>query len=170
MFALCGFIRYPSPMNRKAVFLIFISVLSGLNLGTVRQAEDPIRDTQTNPILYEQKKEEEKDGVKGPLLYHVNNYPRETFFIDPPYEADKKNSAKETSTEEAPVPAGISGWWEEQPTTPQTASPAGTVAEPLRESLPKEQQDRDHGVPDQTAASAPDAKHDSEGKGTDYWW
>jgi hypothetical protein len=157
-------------MDRRTAFLIFVSVLAGLNLGTVRQTEDPIRDTQTNPILYEQKKEEDKDGVKGPLLYHVNNYPRETFFIDPPYELDKKNSTKKTVTEEAPAPASAPGWWEEQPAVPQTASPEETVAEPPRESLPKEEQTRNRGASDESAAPATDAKHASESKGTDYWW
>jgi len=43
-------------MNQRALFFIFLCLIAGLNLGTVRKTDDPIRDTQTNPILYEQKK------------------------------------------------------------------------------------------------------------------
>ena len=76
-------------------------LVAGLNLATVRKTQDPIRDTQTSGILYEQKMEEEKDGKKGPLMYHVKNNPRESFFIDPPFEKAKKGSEKETVTEKA---------------------------------------------------------------------
>lgn len=122
-------------MDRKAVFFILMSVLAGLNLGTVRRAEDPIRDTQTNPILYEQKKEEEKDGKKGPLLYHVKNYPREGFFIDPPFEKEKKISPEGAVTEKASPSLEASSWWEEQPAVPQAPSPAEAVSQPLPELL-----------------------------------
>jgi hypothetical protein len=156
-------------MNRKAMFLIFMSILAGLNLGTVRKAEDPIRDTQTNPILYEQKKEEEKDGKKGPLMYHVKNNPHESFFIDPPFEKAKKNASQEAVTKEATSSADPSGWWEEQSTEPQAVPSGETVSEPLPEPLPEEEK-----VPDDEAtapsAAAPEAEDATPGKGDDYWW
>mgnify|MGYP001288008708 CR=1 FL=1 len=124
-------------MGRNAVFFIFMSVLAGLNLGTVRRSEDPIRDTQTNPILYEQKKEEEKDGKKGPLLYHVKNYPREGFFIDPPFEKEKKTSLEGAVTEKAAPSLEATSWWEEQPALPQAPSLAEAAAQPLPGSLPE---------------------------------
>ena len=49
-------------MDKKALFLIGVLALGALNLASVRKAENPILATQTNGILYEQKKEEEKDG------------------------------------------------------------------------------------------------------------
>jgi hypothetical protein len=180
-------------MNRKAVFFIFLSVLAGLNVGTVRKTEDPIRDTQTNPILYEQKKEEEKDGKKGPLLYHVKNYPRETFFIDPPFEKEKKSSLGGTVTEKASSPMDAAGWWEEQPTAPQTGPSAEKVpaAEPLPEFLPEEEKAQGLGTAEESPAlpegekardtegaeqsvsgtgSETGAEGVPEGKGDDYWW
>ena len=156
-------------MNRKIVFFIFLSVLAIPNLGTIRKAEDPIRDTQTNPILYEQKKEEEKDGKKGPLLYNVKNNPRESFFIDPPYEKDKKSSVQKSMTEAANEPAGTEGWWEEPATTSHTPSSAETGTELLPESSSEEEKVQDREVSDESTA-ATNAGNTPSDKGNDYWW
>ena len=156
-------------MNRKALFFIFVSVLAGLNLASVRQTEDPIRYTQTNGILYEQKMEEEKDGKKGPLMYHVRNNPRESFFIDPPFEKEKKSSSKEAVTEQAPSSADTAGWWEEQPTTPQAVSPTETVSQPLPEPSPEAEKVQSSEAAEQPAA-APEVEKAPSGKGDDYWW
>ena len=153
-------------MNTKAVFFIFLSVLAGLNLGTVRKAEDPIRDTQTNPILYEQKKEEEKDGKKGPLLYNVKNNPRETFFIDPPFESAEKGSPSETAIKEIPQ-AEAEDWWEEQPAPPplEPVTPADTGSEFLVQPASEEKNLQE------SKAEPPEVPPDAEaGKGDDYWW
>ncbi|MFA7254576.1 MAG: hypothetical protein WC133_00555 [Candidatus Omnitrophota bacterium] len=156
-------------MNRNVLFFIFLSVLAGLNVGSIRRSEDPVRDTQTNPILYEQKKEEEKDGKKGPLLYHVKNSPRETFFIDPPYEKAKKTVAEEIMTEKAPSSADTAGWWEEPATAPQTEAFVETVPQSLPESLPEAEQAQNPEVAAQST-SAPEAEKAPSGKGNDYWW
>lgn len=156
-------------MDRKAVFFIFVSVLAGLNLGTVRRAEDPIRDTQTNPILYEQKKEEEKDGKKGPLLYHVRNYPREGFFIDPPFEKEKETSQERALTEKTPLPLEASSWWEEEPAVPQASFPAEANSQPLPEPLPETE------IASKSEAAEPsavptEAGSTASGSEDDYWW
>ena len=168
-FAVSSRIGYPLSMNKKTVLFIFVSFLAGLSLGSIRKAEDPIRDTQTNPILYEQKKEEEKDGKKGPLLYHVTNYPRESFFIDPPFEKEKKSSSKEIVTKEAPSSADIAGWWEEQSTAPQAVPPAETVSGLLPEPLPEAERVQDHEATEQPAPET-GAENAPSGKGSDYWW
>ena len=126
-------------MHKRALFLILLSILAGLNVASIRRSEDPVRDTQTNPILYSQKMEEEKDGKKGPLLYHVKNNPREAFFIDPPYEAEAKAPVKETGSETAsPSSADTGGWWEEQPAgTTTAATPEESIAPPVPQSLPE---------------------------------
>lgn len=160
---------YSLGMNKNVIFFIIVLAAAGLNLGTVRKAEDPIRDTQTNPILYEQKKEEEKDGKKGPLLYHVKNYPRESFFIDPPYEVEKKTSAGEAVKELAPASLDTAGWWEEQPTASQTESSVEAASEPLPELLPGEEKTGGLEVPEQPAPGA-DAGNAPSAKGDDYWW
>ena len=167
--AKADFISYPLLMNSNAVFLIFVSFLAGLNLGTVRKTEDPIRDTQTNPILYQQKMEEEKDGKKGALLYHVKNSPYETFFIDPPFGKAEKSPSKEITTEKAPTSADTTGWWEEQPTASQTVPPAETVSEPPSKPLSGTEQVRDLESAGQPTPSA-EAEKAPSGKSDDYWW
>lgn len=157
-------------MNKSRVFFIIVLAAAGLNLGTVRKAEDPIRDTQTNPILYEQKKEEEKDGKKGPLLYHVKNYPRETFFIDPPFEASKTSSeGAAVVTEKAHVPAEAADWWEEQPAGSQAGSFAEAPAKPLQESFPATEEVRNPEAAE-PPVSGTDAESPPAGKEDDYWW
>ncbi len=146
-------------MNTKAITFIFLSALAILNLGTVRKAEDPIRDTQTNPILYEQKKEEEKEGKKGPLLYNVKNNPREAFFIDPPYEKDGKSSTEDAMTEVAKEPVGTEGWWEESAESPQSSSEETSEGQSVADSGAKEKH-----VPDS------DDENASSGPSKDYWW
>ena len=144
-------------------------MLAGLNLGTVRRTEDPIRDTQTSPILYSQKMEEEKDGKKGPLLYHVKYDPREAFFIDPPYAADKKSSDKKTVAAEVPASTNTTDWWEEQPANSPAPSSVKTPAEPLPEPLPKEEKVQSLEETPQPAPVA-EAGNAPSGKKDDYWW
>ena len=160
-------------MNRKAMFLLFLSVfgLASLNLASVRKNEDPIRDTQTNPILYEQKKEEEKDGKKGPLLYNVKYNPREAFFIDPPIEPEKQGPGATHVTEAVPAATDTADWWEEQPAAPQTPSgTAGPVADVSPEPLPQEKKDQDLETAEQQPVPAADPEKVPSGKGDDYWW
>ena len=144
-------------MNKKTWFIIFIGVLAGLNLAAIRKAEDPIRDTQTNPILYEQKMEEEKDGKKGPLLYSVKNNPRGTFFVEPPFEAVSKPSPGKSTPKKAAEFDETSGWWEEQPgefdAPSSEGAPQGTLWDPSGE------------VP-----GAQDSEGAHAASDDDYWW
>lgn len=156
-------------MNKRAVFLIFVSVLAGLNVGTIRRSEDPVRDTQTNPILYEQKKEEEKDGKKGPLMYHVKNVPREGFLIDPPIEKEKTDSSIKASAVEATSPTGTASWWEEEPKDPQTASPAEVVPEPLPKTPPETEQVLSEEGSEQPVEESK-TENPTSSKGEDSWW
>ena len=97
-------------MTKKWCFLILITVLSAANVASIRRAEDPIRNTQTSPIAFQQKMEEEKDGKKGPLLYHVKYNPEDSFLTGSPVLPEEK--AKEDSV--SPYSrAGELDWWEE---------------------------------------------------------
>jgi hypothetical protein len=169
MLAISGFISYPLCMNTKAITFIFLSALAILNIGTIRRAEDPIRDTQTNPILYEQKKEEEKGGKKGPLLYNVKYNPWEAFFIDPPYEKDKKSSTPKGITEAGNESVETEGWWEEPAAPSGASSSVEAAAESSQESSSYWEE-----VPNQNVESHPaseaNTKNTSSGQGDDYWW
>lgn len=153
-------------MNKRALFFIFVSVLAGLNVASIRKAEDPIRDTQTNPILYKQKMEEEKDGKKGPLLYSVKNNPHDTFFIDPPYEAEKETSTGKAVTQESTAPEETAEWWEEQPGESRAVSSDGTLAE-----VPVKDETLQGGEAGDPLTSIPDTGDVSKNtKEDDYWW
>lgn len=143
------------------MFFIIMLVATGLNLGAIRKAEDPIRDTQTSPILYKQKVEEEKDGVKGPVLYHVKNYPKEPFFIDPPYTKEPTVSQKEKSA--GAMPSTLD-WWEEQPSQEQiTPAQEATASEP---AASEGQQPLIEKFTSQTDSNA----EKKLSKSDDYWW
>lgn len=154
---------------------LFIVLMGAMNLATVRRSEDPIRDTQTDPILYKQKMEQEKDGVKGPLLYNVKYNPKDTFFVDPPF-------VKQTGSILAPVggaeakPADTANWWEEQPVETEgslpesreaAAPPSGKTAAGREETL-SESAPTDQISPESTPA--PDTSSSSEASKEDYWW
>lgn len=162
---------YPLLMNKNALFFLFLSVfaLGALNLGSIRRTEDPIRDTQTNPILYEQKKEEEKDGKKGPLMYHVKYNPRESFFIDPPYETAQKDAAKGFLEDEIAASPETADWWEEQPADPGTVSSEEAVPASAPEPLFEEEKSQDL-ANEEPATSGTEVEGAASGKGDDYWW
>jgi hypothetical protein len=145
-------------MNQRAWIFILVSVLAGLNLASIRKAEDPIRDTQTNPILYQQKMEEEKDGKKGPLLYSVKNNPHDNFFADPPYQSSEKASAPKAVAEETAVSAEAVGWGEEKPEGSQEVLESETSTSSSMELVTEEKT-----VPDPEASGQPVQEDD-------YWW
>ena len=98
--------------------MIFIASLAVLNMASIRKAEDPIRDTQTEGVLYKQKMEEEKDGKKGPLLYNVKYNPSDNFLTAPPNAVPKDEKAAAETTKASQ--AGGTDWWEEVPSADKT--------------------------------------------------
>lgn len=151
-------------MDKQVLFFVLVSVLAGANLGTVRHTEDPIRDTQTDAISFQQKMEEEKDGVKGPLAYSVKYNPKDTFFVDPPMEDEGKPQVKENANTEKPPT--LSDWWEEKPVQGMaTSSQEETIGEsrPAEEKVPLsgENVGKDEG-----ASSGPS----KDASSNDSWW
>lgn len=172
-------------MKKNALFFIFVLVLAGLNLGTIRRAEDPIRDTQTDPILYEQKKEEEKDGKKGALLHSVKYNPADSFLTASPNVSPKKEKFSAVGIQEA-GPAGAD-WWEEVPVAEtnlagqKPVTPAGPVGTDWWEETPPSGKDaarNDVSAPQESVLgeNLPEAQPaqgeavPAEGSASDYWW
>jgi len=106
---------------------IILLCLGILQLGTIRQAEDPILKTQTEPISYKAKLEETKDGVKGAPAPSMTFYGNETFYIDSTVEEQKDEDLfdyrltrdSETEFSEVPEDSDKSGepgkyWWNEE--------------------------------------------------------
>jgi hypothetical protein len=149
-------------MNKRVLFSICVLVLGGLNIGAILRSEDPIRDTETSPISYKQKMEEDKDGKKGPLAYSVKYNPRDTFLTTSPV-GSKKEESKPASKPEETVPGGTN-WWEEAPSGDKAQGTAATdsFSEPIvEENTPDSPQN----------GSAENAKpEDAQGSKEDYWW
>ncbi len=82
------------PVNRRHagkswIAVLAVVVLCVLNTATIRKKDDPILNTQTNPIAYETKMEENKEGEKGAPMPAWRLYPRLRFLSDSP---NKKNN------------------------------------------------------------------------------
>lgn len=97
-------------MQKRYILIIGLLTVFVLNMGLVRKKENPIRDTQTDPILYKQKMEQIKDGEKGPTTYSMQFYKKEKFFTEAPFSEDEEISTKEISTKEG---EDLGDWWEE---------------------------------------------------------
>lgn len=147
--------------------MLTIISIAVLNLGTIRRAEDPIRDTQTDPILYKQKMEQEKDGKKGPLLYRVRHNPEDTFFIDPPYTQKPQLTASETGI--GIQAAETANWWEEEPgvndVIPEAQESTGISSEQASES--ETSMSGSLSTQDVSGESETQAQEPSN---DDYWW
>lgn len=150
-------------MNKKILFFILVGVLAGVHVGTVRRTDDPIRNTQTDPIAYQQKMEEEKDGKKGPSSYSVKYNPSDTFFVAPPFDEKEKVSAKEKSRVEKP--SALSDWWEEKPVQ-------GTATSSSEDSSGGADVTEEKGLsPDETTEKAGSGSGSgNEAPSGDYWW
>lgn len=147
---------------------MFVLVLAAANMGVIRRDQDPIRDTQTDPILYKQKMEQEKDGVKGPLLYHVKYNPEDTFFIDPPYGKKTETLAGKEGISVKPA-ASTMNWWEEQPSTEEMPPPDGGLStQPVTEEpAVSDEESLDEKIPDQATVNVENVETSKE---EDYWW
>ena len=110
---------------KRAIILIGAGLVisSLLNLGTIKKADDPILKTQTDPISYKQKMEEEKDGPKGAPTPSFKLYPKEGFMTDPAVEESEgdelpADSASGEAVSEVAVSSGedeeSGDWWGEE--------------------------------------------------------
>ncbi|MBU9889395.1 MAG: hypothetical protein KTQ49_05975 [Candidatus Omnitrophica bacterium] len=149
-------------MRKRILIFILVSGLAVVHSGAIRRSDDPIRNAQTDGISFQQKMEEEKDGVKGPSSYSVRYNPNDTFFIDPPFDKEEDTAAGvERVVRE---PSGLSDWWEEQPAQ---ESPAASGERPLEvmgvahEGASSE--DGNEVIEDVPAPS-------DAGANDDYWW
>jgi hypothetical protein len=128
----------------RACLLVAAVVVTGfLNAGAVLQREDRIAQTQTDPILYEQKMEEIKDGEKGPSMPKIEYYKRSGFLTTAPVKSLEASDLRDVFSQPHELwevfPAGAPGaeeaydeyWWleEENP----AAGPDTSAASPAPE-------------------------------------
>jgi hypothetical protein len=64
-----------------------------MHIAAIRREEDPVLKTQTEPILYKQKVEEEKDGVKGAPTPSFRYYEKPQFLSEAPIDQKKEETA-----------------------------------------------------------------------------
>ena len=84
-------------MKRTTLFLILGIAL--LSLGTVIKRKNAVQQTQTDPVDYEQKRQETMEGKKGPPVPAIDLYPRERFLEQEPVEASKEAPVPPTESE-----------------------------------------------------------------------
>ncbi len=78
------------------ILLFLLLAVFCLNTGAIRKNDDHVVQTQTDPILYEKKMEELKDGDKGPSMPVMSIYKKSNFLSqgsvnrEAPAEAPKK--------------------------------------------------------------------------------
>ena len=96
----------------KLNILAVIMMISVMSIGAVRKKENPILDTQTNPIAFKQKMEELKEGEKGAPTPSFEHYSKEEFLVDPPVseveEAPSTEQLNEIPEWGEPIPEDLS--------------------------------------------------------------
>ena len=103
--------------NKQFWLLSYLGLVFVLHMNAILKTEDPIADTQTDPILYEKKMEEEKAGVKAAATPKVIYYGGQGFLTKKSlskYEKETIGSAPSKKKEKF----NWSDWWEDKPAQP----------------------------------------------------
>lgn len=84
-------------MNRltKVSWLLLISAIAFVSLGTIAKRKDPIELTQTDPASAKEKLKEEAEGKKGPPAPTLELFPKERFLSEGPVEKEKEEVEEE---------------------------------------------------------------------------
>lgn len=75
--------------------------LAFLSLAAVTKKQNPILDTQTDPVSYQEKQREEAEGRKGPAAPTLEFFPRQRFLTDAPVAGSKTAPAESDKGEES---------------------------------------------------------------------
>ncbi len=103
----------------KSYLLIVLSATLILQTGAIRKNQDPIKDTQTEPIAYSDKQEALKDGEKGAPAPSFKFYEKENFLVRTPTQTSdeevlqKDESQAENWTTEVGFQSEEDDWGEE---------------------------------------------------------
>lgn len=122
-------------INSRWLSVTCLLFLAALQWGTVRRSENPVTDTQTNPILYEKKMEEIKDGVKGAPSPTMKFYEKEKFLAKTPVQDQQVNEETEAAAQNQEIQSAAAVgqepaeeeqiyWWE----TPDPAQAGGAAS------------------------------------------
>ncbi len=113
-------------MNKQFWVLGYLALIGLIHVNAFLKSEDPIRDTQTDPISYDKKMEEEKDGVKAPSSPRVVFYGGQGFLSkkNSVSHADDGQEMKKSVKKES---FNWADWWGDKPSASNSA-PASTEA------------------------------------------
>ena len=103
-----------------------------LHVNAILKTEDPIAATQTDPILYDKKMEEEKDGVKAAATPKIVYYGGQGFLTKKPVSKYEKEITAASSGKKKEK-FNWSDWWEDKP-----ADSSSTTGETVPESTETE--------------------------------
>lgn len=86
----------------KWVFQMILFLGIGfLLMGAVVKKKDPLRETQTDPVGYQDKLKEEEGGKKGPPAPSLNLFPKEKFLVEGAVGKAPETASAETFEEQA---------------------------------------------------------------------
>ncbi len=141
--------------NKQFWYLGYFGVLFLLHINAILKNEDPITATQTDPILYDKKMEEEKDGIKAPASPKVIYYGGQEFLGQKSlskYEKEVAGSAQTKKKEKF----NWSDWWEDKP-----AQPHGNETQDLiDEEASQENQNELESLPEEVESLPQDSPKD----------
>lgn len=109
-------------------WFVFVAFVHG---NAILKNEDPLRDGQTEGILYDQKMEQEKDGVKAAATPKVIYYGGQGFLTKSSLSKNEKESESGAAKKKKQT-FNWSDWWEEKPAEPDL-SEVPVVETPLIE-------------------------------------
>ena len=78
-------------MGKKLSFLLILTI-GLLSSGAILKKRDSIRDTQTDPVAYQAKLKEQREGKKGPPVPSFEFFPKQRFLVQSPVEKPKPSS------------------------------------------------------------------------------
>ncbi len=125
---------------KKVGLLSWLAILWLVHGNAILKHEDPIQDTQTEAILYDQKMEQEKDGVKAAATPKVIYYGGQGFLTKSSLAKNEKEG-EGASAKKKKQTFNWSDWWEEKPAEPETQETQVAV----EEELPIQEEDSQEG-------------------------
>lgn len=99
---------------KRAGLISWLAILWLVHGNAILKHEDPIQDTQTEAILYDQKMEQEKDGVKAAATPKVIYYGGQGFLTKSSLAKNEKEG-EGVSAKKKKQSFNWSDWWEEKP-------------------------------------------------------
>ncbi|HRK62437.1 MAG TPA: hypothetical protein PLY88_07825 [Candidatus Omnitrophota bacterium] len=110
----------------RVMLAVWLVSILFLHMNAILKNEDPLQDAQTEGILYDQKMEQEKDGVKAAATPKVIYYGGQGFLTQSSLSKNEKELEGGVAKKKKQM-FNWSDWWEEKPAKPDL--PEASVAD-----------------------------------------